>query len=465
MSFHDLGLQEPILRAVLSEGYTSPTPVQRQAIPHLLAGRDVLGSAQTGTGKTAAFALPLLNRLHLSHEQSRSQQRVRPIRVLVLSPTRELASQITDSFHAYGRNTELRFAVIFGGVSQSPQAQALRRGVDVLIATPGRLCDLMNQGLVDLRNIETLVLDEADRMLDMGFLPDIRRVIAKLPSKRQTILFSATMPEAIERLASTLLRDPVHVRITPVKATTELIEQSVCFVNKADKVQLLVRLLTAQPIRGAIVFTRTKHGADRLTKRLRSAGIAAEAMHGDKTQAARERTLANFKASRTKILVATDVASRGIDVEGISHIVNYDLPMESETYVHRIGRTGRAGATGCAITLCSDDERAQLQGIERLIGKKLPVQKPQFLADAAASRPTIPSNHASNPPAGGPKPQHPATPQRTFGGASPSSKPRRPWGKKSQRFPRKSTGSSPAWGHDNADRRNNRQQMVGGSRG
>jgi ATP-dependent RNA helicase RhlE len=368
MSFSQLGLAQPILLAVASEGYTLPTPIQLQTIPHVVAGRDLLGCAQTGTGKTAAFALPVLHRLSTAKREGRRQ-----IRVLVLSPTRELAAQIGESFRAYGRHTGLRHTVVYGGVGQQPQVRALQSGVEILVATPGRLCDLMNQGYIDLSTVEILVLDEADRMLDMGFLPDVRRAIAKLPAARQTLFFSATMPNEIERLANAILRDPVRVRIAPVKATADLISQSVYLVSKDEKPQLLQHYLTYEAITRAIVFTRTKHGAERVTRRLNRAGIQAEAMHGDKSQAARQRTLANFKSNRTHVLVATDVAARGIDVDNVSHVLNYDLPQEPETYLHRIGRTGRAGANGIAVSFCEHGERGQLRAIECLIRKQLEI--------------------------------------------------------------------------------------------
>jgi len=370
MHFSDFGLADPLLRAVVAAGYTTPTPVQAQSIPHVLEGRDVLACAQTGTGKTAAFALPILHRLSNVAPPARGTQR--RIRVLVLSPTRELTAQIFDSFRSYGSHTGLRSTVIFGGVGYRPQVHALQQGVDIVIATPGRLLDLMQQGHVDLSSVETFVLDEADRMLDMGFMPDIRRLVAKLPAKRQTVMFSATMPEPIERLANAILRNPSQVRIAPVKATTELIEQRVCFVPTKLKVRLLTKLL-GQGVERAIVFTRTKHGANRVTKQLCEAGIPAQAIHGNKSQSARERSLASFKSKRPPVLVATDVAARGIDVNGVSHVFNYDLPDEAETYVHRIGRTGRAGATGIAIAFCDQAERSMLKSIERLIRRPLVV--------------------------------------------------------------------------------------------
>jgi ATP-dependent RNA helicase RhlE len=373
MSFHELGLSEPLLRAVSAEGYTTPTPIQSQSIPHVIAGRDLLGCAQTGTGKTAAFALPLLHRLTAAGNPPKG--RGRRIRTLILSPTRELAAQIGTSLACYGRHTALRYTVVYGGVSQQPQTKALHHGVDILVATPGRLVDLMNQGFVDLGSVEIFVLDEADRMLDMGFLPDLKRVIAKVPKNRQTLFFSATMPDEIRQLANQILRDPVEVRITPVKATTELIEQSVCFVAKQQKSKLLTDMLAAQAVSRAIVFTRTKHGADKVVRQLNRSGFRADAIHGNKSQNARQKALASFKSNRPPILVATDVASRGIDVDGISHVFNYDLPIEPETYVHRIGRTGRAGASGVAISFCDHDERKQLKAIERLLRRSLNVDR------------------------------------------------------------------------------------------
>jgi ATP-dependent RNA helicase RhlE len=373
MRFEELGLSEPILRAVVAEGYTNPTPIQSKAIPHMLAGRDLLCCAQTGTGKTAAFALPILHRLTQAGNPPRG--RGRRVRVLVLSPTRELAAQIGDFFQVYGCNTTIRQTVVYGGVNQGPQTRALKNGVDVLVATPGRLIDLMNQGYIDLGSVETFVLDEADRMLDMGFIPDVRYIISKLPETRQTVLYSATMPDAIERFAAAILRDPVRVRIAPVKATTELIEHSVFFVHEWQKTELLANLLNTQAVTRALVFTRTKHGADKVARKLNQSGIRADAIHGNKSQASRQRSLDDFKSNRTRVLVATDVASRGIDVEGISHVMNYDLPQEPETYVHRIGRTGRAGATGIAVSLCHNGERKQLVAIERLIHQTLLVKK------------------------------------------------------------------------------------------
>jgi ATP-dependent RNA helicase RhlE len=417
MSFDSLGLAEPILRAVAAEGYQIPTPIQAQAIPHVLAGRDLLGCAQTGTGKTAAFALPILHRL--THAGNPPRGRGRRVRVLTLAPTRELASQIGESFRTYGRNSALKHTVLFGGVGYQPQIRDLRHGVDILVATPGRLVDLMNQGVVDLHSVETFVLDEADRMLDMGFLPDLRRVIAKLPTQRQTVFFSATMPEAIAQLAAQILKSPVEVRVAPVKVTTDLIEQSVCFVNKQHKSGLLARFLAGRGVSRAIVFTRTKRGADRVAEQLGKSGVRAEAMHGNKSQAHRERALASFRSSRTQVLVATDLAARGLDVDGISHIFNYDLPVEPETYVHRIGRTGRAGATGAAVSFCADDEHEHLRAIEHLLRQTLVVDP-----DSPGARPARSSSpeRSKRPAFQGGRP-HRKTGSRPKG----SARPRRPY--------------------------------------
>jgi ATP-dependent RNA helicase RhlE len=371
VNFSDLLLTEPLLNALQSEGYTTATPIQAKAIPHVLEGRDVLGCAQTGTGKTAAFAVPILQRLAAKPVAANAHRRVR---CLVLCPTRELATQIGDSFRTYGKNLNFRHAVVFGGVGQNPQAEAFRRGVDIIIATPGRLLDLMQQRLADLRYVEVLVLDEADRMLDMGFIHDIRKIIAALPQQRQNLLFSATIPGEIRRLADTILRNPVTVQVAPVTQTADRIDQSVYFVQKAHKPQLLAHLVETLPIPRAIVFTRTKHGADRVVRQLHKFGIRAEAIHGNKSQNARERALKNFKGEKTPVLVATDIASRGIDIDGITHVVNYDLTHEPETYVHRIGRTARAGAAGVAISFCDHDERDNLRAIERLIRSSIPVK-------------------------------------------------------------------------------------------
>jgi ATP-dependent RNA helicase RhlE len=372
MSFESFGLRPEILRAIGAKSYKTPTPIQKKAIPHVLEGKDLLGCAQTGTGKTAAFALPILERLCGKPAGGRGR---RAIRALVLTPTRELAGQIGDSFGDYGRHTGLRHAVIYGGVSQKPQEQALRRGIDILVATPGRLLDLSSQGLVDLRSLETFVLDEADRMLDMGFLPDIRRIIDKLPDRRQTLFFSATMPAEILRLSGTILRDPVRVSVAPPSSPAEAVEHSVYFVERQGKAGLLLHLLSGDAIRNALVFTRTRHGADRVARQLGRAGIRTEAIHGDKSQNARERALADFKRGATRVLVATDIAARGLDIADLSHVVNFDLPVEPEAYVHRIGRTGRAGASGIAISFCGIEERPLLSGIERLVRRHLRVEE------------------------------------------------------------------------------------------
>jgi len=369
-SFETFGLRPEILRAVAEKNYSTPTPIQEKAIPLVLAGKDVLGCAQTGTGKTAAFALPILHRLQEIPWKGTGR---RPIRVLVLTPTRELASQIAESFGAYGRHTGIKHAIVFGGVNQGPQAQALRRGIDILVATPGRLLDLMGQGLVNLRSVETFVLDEADRMLDMGFIHDIRRVIGQIPAKRQTLFFSATMPPEIQGLADTILRNPAKVAATPVATPAEAVEQRVHYVEKHEKIELLKHLLTGPSVKNALVFTRTKHGADGVTKQLARCNVRAEAIHGNKTQSAREKALGNFKRGVTRVLVATDIAARGLDIVELSHVINFDLPNEPESYVHRIGRTGRAGLSGIAWSFCSFEERPFLAGIERLIRKHLPV--------------------------------------------------------------------------------------------
>ena len=366
MTFLELRLAEPILRALVVQGYTTPTPIQVQAIPHVLAGRDLLGSAQTGTGKTAAFALPILQRLE--------RPRTDGIRALVLVPTRELASQIAESFHNYGRNLGLRQAVVFGGVGQGAQERALRGGVDILVATPGRLLDLMNQGIARLGSVQTLVLDEADRMLDMGFIHDIRRIIGKLPARKQTLLFSATMPTEIRRLAESLLHNPVAVQVAAPSAPADHIEHLVYHVERTEKPALLRKLLMEVATGRTLVFTRTKRGADRVVKQLRAGGVRAEAIHGNKNQNARQRALASFKSQQPPVLVATDIASRGIDVDDIDHVVNYEMPIDAETYVHRIGRTGRAGATGTAVSFCDSEERPRLKAVERLIRQPLTVR-------------------------------------------------------------------------------------------
>ncbi len=364
-------LTDQIQRAVKSAGYTTPTPIQEQCIPHLLKGRDLLGSAQTGTGKTAAFCLPLLQRLDAA---PRRPKRGTP-RALILAPTRELAAQIADSLYTYGRNLRVSHTVIFGGVSQGSQVKAMNRGIDVLVATPGRLLDLMQQGHIHLHEVEIFVLDEVDRMLDMGFIHDIKRVIKTIPSDRQTLFFSATMAPKMETLAFTMVNNPVRVTITPEKPTVDAIEQSVMFVGKKNKDALLRHLIDESDISKAIVFTQMKHMANRVVKKLEAAGINSSAIHGNKSQSARLKALDGFKKGRVKILVATDVAARGIDVDDITHVINYDLPMEAETYVHRIGRTARAGASGHAISFCSAEERSYLRDIERLLGQPVPSEK------------------------------------------------------------------------------------------
>ncbi len=366
--FQSLGLSNKLLRAVAAEGYTTPTPVQEQAIPPLLAGRDVLGVAQTGTGKTAAFALPVLQAISRNRSQGR-----RVIRALVLSPTRELAAQIDERFAAYSEHMDIRHKVIFGGVKQGPQVRALQSGLDILVATPGRLLDLINQGHISLKDVGFFVLDEADRMLDMGFINDIKKVLKILPRDRQNLLFSATMPKSIADLAGSFLRDAIMVDISPEQLTVERIQQKIMFIRKADKRRLLVQLIKDEKVKRGIIFTRTKHGANRLVKQLDQSGINAQAIHGNKSQGARTKALAGFKNGSVPILVATDIASRGIDVEGITHVFNYDLPNEPESYVHRIGRTARAGKSGMAYAFCDDSESGYLVGIQRLIGQDIPV--------------------------------------------------------------------------------------------
>ena len=371
MSFENLNLIEPILRALKTEGYTTPTPIQAQAIPIILQNKDLLGCAQTGTGKTAAFAIPILQLLYQDRLQHKEQK---TIKALILTPTRELAIQIDESFAAYGRHTGLKHLVIFGGVSQNPQVDALRRGVDILVATPGRLLDLMNQRFVNLEHIRMLVLDEADRMLDMGFVHDVKKVIAKVPAKRQTLFFSATMPNEIQQLANTILTKPEKVEVAPVSSTADTIQQSLYYVEKNDKKALLIHLLKDKNIKTALVFTRTKHGADKVVKDLIKVGITAEAIHGNKSQNARQRALSNFKNRTTRVLIATDIAARGIDIDELTHVINYELPNIPETYVHRIGRTGRAGASGIAFSFCDAEEIEFLKDIHKLIAKQIPVE-------------------------------------------------------------------------------------------
>ncbi len=413
MLFSELRLIEPLLRAVCEEGYSTATPIQAQAIPHVIDGRDLLGVAQTGTGKTAAFALPILQRLSAAPRLPGAKPRAR---CLVLCPTRELASQIGDSFRTYGRHLRLSHTVIFGGVGQGSQVQALRHGVDIIVATPGRLLDLIEQHHCDLRGIEVLVLDEADRMLDMGFIHDVRKIVARLPGQRQTLFFSATMPREIRELSDSMLKNPAKVQIAVESPTVDRVEQSVYFVKRDDKPALLAHLFDHLAMTRAIVFTRTKHGADRVVRRLHTAGIRAEAIHGNKSQNVRERALNNFRKSKTPILVATDIAARGIDIDDVSHVVNYDLTHEPETYVHRIGRTARAGAAGKALSFCDAEEVENLRAIERLIRKPIPVETDQPMHAESVAR--MPAGSGQGSPAKGA--------QRGRGSHLHASRPRRP---------------------------------------
>jgi ATP-dependent RNA helicase RhlE len=394
MSFENLKLIEPILRALKTEGYTTPTPIQEQAIPIILQHKDLLGCAQTGTGKTAAFAIPILQLLYQDRLQHKEQK---TIKAIILTPTRELAIQIDESFAAYGRHTGLKHLVIYGGVSQNPQTDALRRGVDILVATPGRLLDLMNQRFVHLEHIKMLVLDEADRMLDMGFVHDVKKIIAKVPVKRQTLFFSATMPNEIQQLANTILTNPEKVEVTPASSTADTIQQSLYYVEKSDKRSLLIHLLKDKMIKTALVFTRTKHGADKVVKDLTRVGITAEAIHGNKSQNARQRALTNFKNRTTRVLIATDIAARGIDIDELTHVINYELPNIPETYVHRIGRTGRAGASGIAFSFCDQEEIEFLKDIHKLISKPIPVNEehPYPMSPAAFVRKQEPAKSGS----------------------------------------------------------------------
>jgi ATP-dependent RNA helicase RhlE len=373
VSFNNLQLIEPVLQALSNEGYTHPTPIQEKSIPVILQKRDLLGCAQTGTGKTAAFVIPILQLMYEQRQQLHQKQH--KIQALILTPTRELAIQIGESIKAYGRFLPLRHHVVFGGVPQHSQVQAVRSGVDILIATPGRLLDLMQQRHISLNDIQYFVLDEADRMLDMGFVRDVKRIIARLPEKRQTLFFSATMPNEIKQLANILLTDPVKVEVTPPASTVDMIQQSVYFVEKQNKQSLLIHLLQDKAIETALIFTQMKHAADKLARLLNNAGIRTEAIHGNKAQNARQAALANFKNKRTRVLVATDIAARGIDIDELTHVVNYELPNVPETYVHRIGRTGRAGASGVAISFCDWSEKIFLSDIEKLIRKTIPVVK------------------------------------------------------------------------------------------
>ena len=368
MTFENLNINAPILKALEHQNYTTPTPIQKQAIPVILAGKDLIGCAQTGTGKTAAFAIPILQQL-----AGRPAKKTKAIRSLILTPTRELAIQISDNFTAYGQHLTLKQTAIYGGVSQFHQVKALRNGIDILIATPGRLMDLLQQQYIDLSNLEIFVLDEADRMLDMGFVHDVKKIITKLPVQRQTLFFSATMPTAIQQLADSLLQSPEYIRVAPISSAAKTVSQSVYFVDKKDKEKLLSRILNNTGIARSLVFTRTKHGADQLVKLLAKEGIFAAAIHGNKSQNARQKALQGFKVNQLRVLVATDIAARGIDIDELPHVINYDLPEVAETYVHRIGRTGRGGKTGTAVSFCGTAEKADLRSIEKLIGFKLPV--------------------------------------------------------------------------------------------
>lgn len=413
MSFTSLGLIEPLLKALHNEGYTTPTPIQAKGIPMVLSGRDLLACAQTGTGKTAAFSLPILQLLHESNEPAQPGQ----IRALILTPTRELAIQIDESLKAYGRHLPLRSLVIFGGVSDKAQIDSLRRRTDILVATPGRLLDLMQQGYVNLNHIKFFVLDEADRMLDMGFIHDVRRVIAKLPTRRHTLFFSATMPPEIVKLSDSILTNPAQVEITPVSSTAEKVEQAVFFVDKNDKKHLLVHLLKNPEITSALIFTRTKHGADRVVRDLIKTGTRAEAIHGNKSQNARQNALNNFKSGKIRVLVATDIAARGIDVDNLSHVINFEIPNIPETYVHRIGRTGRAGASGIALSFCDQEEKAFLKDIQKLIRQDIPINRehPWPLSSSKMSGDSVAQD------------QTPKRPERSAGNASGSFSGNRRW--------------------------------------
>lgn len=420
MKFEELNIIAPILKALAHEGYTAPTPIQEQAIPIVLTGNDLLGCAQTGTGKTAAFAIPILQ---LLSDRTPAGKSARPIRNLILTPTRELAIQIGESFAAYGKNLHLKHTVIFGGVPQGAQVRALQHGVDILIATPGRLLDLINQGFIDLSKVEIFVLDEADRMLDMGFINDVKKLITKIPTKRQTLFFSATMPTEIQHLSATILKNPQKVEVTPISSTADTIQQAVFFVEKKDKRNLLQFLLKDKKIVSALVFTSMKHGADKVVKDLQAADIKAEAIHGNKSQAARQRALGNFKSGATRVLVATDIAARGIDVDNLSHVINYELPNVPETYVHRIGRTGRAGASGIAYSFCNEEEKEYLRDIQKLIGKTLPVilEHPYPMANTSLEKFIPPKfNNAPKPQGAAAKPKQ----KKKYWGNKPGGKPK-----------------------------------------
>ena len=413
MSFSSLGLSDAIVRAVTEHGYTVPTPIQTQAIPAVLAGGDLLAGAQTGTGKTAGFTLPLLHRLSTDANGAAitSNTSTRPIRALILAPTRELAAQVEESVRTYGKYTKLNSTVIFGGVGINPQIKQLKHGVDVLVATPGRLLDHMGQGTVDLSKVEILILDEADRMLDMGFINDIRKIVAMLRKERQTLFFSATMPQEITKLADQMLRDPARVAVTPQASTVERVEQRVILTDKASKPALLAEILKSEPVERVLVFTRTKHGADKVVRSLEKAGFLAEAIHGNKSQPQRERVLAAFRDGKLRTLIATDIAARGIDVDGVSHVINFDLPNIPESYVHRIGRTARAGADGIAISFCDHEEASFLRDIERLIRMSIPSTNRR-----TGGRPNPAPQHTEN--RNGGRPQRGNRQQRGNGGGN-----------------------------------------------
>jgi ATP-dependent RNA helicase RhlE len=387
MTFDQLSLIEPLLKTVKAEGYDRPTPIQQQSIPIVLQRRDLLGCAQTGTGKTAAFALPVLQLLHNDELYKKGPA---GIKALILTPTRELAIQIEESFRVYGKLLRLRYTTVFGGVSQKQQTDALRAGVDILVATPGRLLDLMDQKYIDLRHIKIFVLDEADRMLDMGFIHDVRKVIAKLPTQRQTLFFSATMPAEIQGLADRILTNPVRVEVSPASSTADTVTQMLFYAEKSDKKKLLLHILRTDQAPAVLIFTRTKHGADRVAKDLQSCNISALAIHGNKSQNARQTALGNFKSGKTRVLVATDIAARGIDIDDLSLVINFEIPNVPETYVHRIGRTGRAGASGHAISFADMEERAYVRDIQKLIGKNIPVGTSQYSSTAPSAQSSAP---------------------------------------------------------------------------
>jgi ATP-dependent RNA helicase RhlE len=434
-AFDQLGLADSLLRAVREEGYETATPIQHQAIPPVLEGGDLMGCAQTGTGKTAAFALPTLHRLSTTGSKvnddvkrhGRHHRKAwRPIRALVLAPTRELAAQIVASFATYGRFTGLRYTVVYGGVGQGPQVRALQNGVDVLVATPGRLLDLMEQGHIDLSAVEILILDEADQMLDMGFIVPLRRIVSSVPGERQTLMFSATMPPEIRKLSGEWLRNPTHIQVGQAASPIELVEQSVYFVEPRHKPHLLTHFLQNTDFTRTIVFARTKHGADKIVKNLVRDGIRAAAIHGNKSQSVRQRTLDAFKSNRPPVLVATDIAARGLDVDGISHVINYELPDVAEVYVHRIGRTGRAGASGVATTFCGREERSQLKQIERLTRRTINVEQdhPEYPKSAGAASDSHESNDSRpRPHSGRPGSKRPGGGRPSNGGPSKSRRP------------------------------------------